>query len=1104
MRDGLRQLHWVLMVLLAVVLAGCGGGGGGGTPTTSPNTHTLSGVAATGAGVVGIVTLKDIPTGQMQATHTDDGQYTFNVTGLKGPFLLRVQSDDYQTTLYGIALKTGNTTSGHLNPLTRLVVARLAADRPGFTPDLGVLFDAPTQLAALTGTELAAAIDWVLSRTSPYFRERLQAHGVDIAALDPLRDSFVVGRGLDLAFDDVQFFYDEARGEAWEKSVTSGAIVGAIKFLAGNAEPGAIAMGASGNFLTPGTSQQLTATLSGAGFSPVALGRSVEWELSDASLAAVDERGVITAKSFTGMHSLTVTAHYRSGDTHLQDSLVLTLRELPPLAGVDMDHLPASFDPSGAYPLFTTLHVEEAAGGGSLFAFNGTWSLVDPDADTQAAVSIVNSAGISYLQVGKPTRDLSVHLRAVQMLDGVETLTERVVTLKRFVQTPVKLYMRCPVTLEYEQSLPCTAFVVYNDGSTTAVAPFLELSGGGAAQVVVTGNVLTSAWDSRTQQSSVTVTGHYGDLATASPITIYLSPRKTRMNSIELLGVSEIAEGATTNFQAWATWDDGTVTDVTGAYSARYTTSDDSIATFMGSNTYGGLRARYILDQNDDKEVTITASFCRLAGYNYEYCPSGEYISASTVVTVRYAPPVLASLSLDAGVLAYGFLAEHGTYPLSVRAIWNKKLIDGSDYVTEVGDGVSWTSSHPGAFVSGSMLVVDSAGDEPLVLLKASYQDPNDASNSRSASKVITLYHAPVNPALRLSVDLNGYGHDVIYQLGGDGLARPLQKAFGYPYGPDYVKVAAPMQFMSNVAQVVYLYDGSGYLRDDGTVWYPEQVFATALPAEMQTQIRAQIPGGGTYAYMPRRVPGLDSVKAVVPASLGTSAPGSLAALRQDGSIWMIAPQGAYYDPRTYMLTPLDDIANVVKIAGSGDALYALLPDGTVQSRGLSSAALGREVVWNSNVGVPFGQVLKESGSPLTGIVDITTAYGAAFALDNQGIIWAWGNNSMGRLGLGDTQYRTFATPISSVTGFSRLSPGRFSALRSNGSLWQWGSGSFFNYEPQRVGDFTSLRETAGAFAVGADGRVWWWDNYRGGEAPAMPQPVRPELSSDGPQLVLP
>ncbi|MDO8268678.1 MAG: hypothetical protein Q7T32_12725 [Moraxellaceae bacterium] len=1103
MRDGLRQLHWVLMVLLAVVLAGCGGGSSGdGAPTTSPNAQTLSGVAATGAGVVGIVTLKDIPTGQMQATHTDDGRYTFNVTGLKGPFLLRVQSDDYQTTLYGVALKTGNTTRGHINPLSRLVVARLAVGRSGSTPDLGVLFDAPTELAALTGTELAAAIDWVLSRISPYFSSRLLVHGVDIGTLDPLRDSFVVGRGLDLAFDDVRFFYDEARGEAWEKSVASGAIVGSLKFLSANAEPGVLAIGASGDFLAPGTSQQLMATLSGVGFSPVALGRSVAWELSDASLAEVDERGVITAKPFTGRQLLTVTAHYRSGDMHLQDSLVLTLRELPPLASVDMGHLPASFDPMGSYPLYTTLHVEESAGGGSLFAFNGTWSLVDPDADTLAAVSIVSAEGVSYLRVEKPARDLTVRLRAVQMLDGVETVTERVVMLPRFVQMPVKLYMSCPSSLEYEQSLPCTAFVVYNDGVTDAVAPTLEISGDGAAQVVVTGNMLTSAWDSRTEQSSITVTGHYGDLATASPITIYLSPRKTRISSIELLGVSELAEGTTANYRVWATWDDGTVTDITGTYSARYTTSDDSIATFY---SYGELRARYILDQSDDKDVTITAAFCRLAGYSYEYCPAGEYVSTSTVVAVRYAPPVLTGLSLDVGVLASGFLAEQDTHSLSVRAIWNKNLVDGSDYVTEVGDGVNWTSSHPGAVVSGSMLAVGSAGDEPLVLLKASYQDPNDVSNTRSASKVITLYHAPVNPLQRLSVEFNGYGYDRIYLLGGDGLARPLQTAYDYTHTLYYyTKVAAPMQFMSNVAQVVYLYEDSGYLRDDGTVWYPEQVFATTLPEEMQTQIRAQISGGGTYAYVPRRVPGLDSVKTVVPVSLGTSAPGRLAALRQDGSIWMIDSQGSYSGPLTHTLSLFDGIANVVKIAGSGDALYALLPDGTVQSRGLSSAALGREVAWNSNVGVPFGQVLMANGSPLTGIVDITTANDAAFALDNQGIIWVWGNNSGGQLGLGDTQYRTFATPISSVTGFTRLSPGRSAALRSNGSLWQWGSGSFFNYEPQRVADFTLLRDVAGAFAVGEDGRVWWWGRYGSHDAPMTPQPVRPEQSSDGPQLVLP
>lgn len=1106
MRDGLRLLQWMLMVMLGVVLASCGGGGGGskGSTTTSPNTQTLSGVAATGAGVAGIVTLKDIPTGQMKATHTDDGHYTFNVTGLKGPFLLRVQSDDQTVTLYSIVLKTGNTTSGHMNPLTRLVVAHLAVDRPGGTTDPGDLFDAPIQLVSLTGTELAAAIDWVLSRTSPYFRDRLVAHGVDITTLNPIQDEFVIGRGLDLAFDDVRFFYDTASGDAWERSVASNTIVGGLKFLPGNVEPEAISIDASGSFLAPGTCQQLTAMLSGAGFSPVALGHGVDWELSDTSLAEVDERGVITAKSFTGRHSLTVTAHYRSGDVHLQDSFVLALRELPPLSSVDMGHLPASFDPIGTYPLYTTLRIDDAAGGGTLFAFPGAWSLVDPDPDTQAAVTIINNDGVSFLKVGKPVRDLTVRLRAVQLLDGVETITERVVTVKRFVQTPVKLYMTCPFTLDFEQSLPCTAFVVYNDGSTEAVTPTLEVAGDGMTQVVVAGNVLTSAWDSRTEQSQITVTGHYAGIATASAMTIYLNPRRTRITSIELLGVSDLAEGATTNFQVQATLDDGTTANITGAYSARYTSSDDAIATFNGTYYYGALRARYIFDQSDDKEVSITAAFCRLAGYSYEGCPAGEYISTSAVVTVRYAPPVLAELRMDVGDLAYGFLAEHGNYPLSVRAVWNKKLIDGSSYMTEIADGASWTSSHPGAVVSANTLAVGSAGDEPLVLLKASYQDPNDTSNIQSASKVITLYHVPENTAPRLNVDINGYGRDLVYLLGGDGLARPLRSFFDNFYGAYYIKVAEPVPFMSNVAQVVFLYDGSGYLRDDGTIWYPEQISVTALSVEMQMQLAIQLSSGATNSYVPRRVPGIDNVKALVPVSLGTSAPGSLAALLQDGSIWMISAQGGYSGPYTYSLMQLSDIAGASRIAGSGDALYVLLPDGTVWSRGRSSAALGREVAWNMSEGVPFGQVLKSGGTPLTGIVDITTANDAAYALDNEGVVWSWGNNDQGQLGHGDMQSRTFATPISSVTGFSRLSKGRTAALRSNGSLWYWGGYSFDNYEPQRVADFTLLRDVAGAFAVGADNRVWWWGRYGSREAPIVPQPVRPERSSDGLQLVLP
>jgi hypothetical protein len=1099
MRKGLRL--GVLVVLFGVFLGSCGGGGGG--SITSSNTQTFSGVAATGAGVVGIITLKDIPSGQVQATHTDDGRYTFNVTGLAGPFLLRAQSDDGAVTLYGIALKSGNAVRGHLNPLTHRIVARLAMGLPSPPAELVDLFDAPAALAGLTADQLEGVTDWTLEHTSPYFRQRLLARGLSLDNVDPVSGNFVIGQGLDLAFDDVQFFHDEASGVAWEKSVASGDVVGTLRFLAGNAEPGALSLAAEAAVLASGTSQQLTATLSGTGFSPLVLGRGVAWELSDPSLAEVDARGVITAKAFTGIHALTVTAHYRNGDLHLQDSIVLTLRQLPLLDSIDMSRLPASFAPVLTYPLFTTLHIDAAAGGGTLFAFGGNWSLVDPDADTLAAVSIVSSDGVPALKIAKPVRDLSVRLRAVQMLNGEETVTERVVTVQKFVLTPVKLYMTCPNVLEYAQSLPCRAFIVNSDGSTNAVAPTLELEGDGAAHLTATGNVLTSAWDNRIYQESATVTGRYGDLTTAEPVTVYLNPRKTRITSLDLRGVSELAEGASTNYQVWATWDDGTTTNITGGNAARYTSSNDSIATFTTSYLYGGLQARYILDEDDDQDVTITAAFCRLSGYYYlEQCPAGERISTSAVVTVRYAPPVLTGRSLDAGVLAPGFLAEQASYTLQARALWNKKLIDGSSYSTVV-DATSWSSDHAGAVVSGSTLTVGSAGDEPLLMLTASYQDPNDAGNTRTARRVVTLYHAAANPQRRLVYDFNGYGYSSTYLLGGDGLARPLQAVSGYPYGPDYMKVGAPRMFMNNVQQVMYFYyDTWAYLRDDGTVWYPEPVNVTTLAAEKQAQLAAQLTGSTSNSHVARRVPGLTDVTMLAAAAVGTSAPGGLAALRADGTLWMIAAQGAYGGPRSYLLTQLDDISGVTKIAG-GAALYALRADGTLWSRGANWEGLGRTIASSTLAGVPFGPVLKADGTPLTGIVDITAAGGSAFALDNQGVLWAWGANSNGALGLGDTQYRLFATPVSSVTGFSQLSPGTLSALRSNGSLWRWGGSYFVDYEPQRVADFSALRYAAGPFAVAADGRVWWWGYFNFTE-PANPQPVRPERASDGPQLVLP
>jgi alpha-tubulin suppressor-like RCC1 family protein len=134
-----------------------------------------------------------------------------------------------------------------------------------------------------------------------------------------------------------------------------------------------------------------------------------------------------------------------------------------------------------------------------------------------------------------------------------------------------------------------------------------------------------------------------------------------------------------------------------------------------------------------------------------------------------------------------------------------------------------------------------------------------------------------------------------------------------------------------------------------------------------------------------------------------------------------------------------------IAISAGGAHALALKNDGTVWAWGSNSdgqLGLASPIGVNSNVPV---QVL---GLPPT-IIGVAGGGAASYALDNNGVVWAWGSNSNGQL--------ANATPIGSdnpvpapVVGFpggvtvTAIAGGGSHALAilSNGFVWAWGSNS--------------------------------------------------------------
>ncbi|WP_257449697.1 RCC1-like domain-containing protein [Archangium lipolyticum] len=220
-------------------------------------------------------------------------------------------------------------------------------------------------------------------------------------------------------------------------------------------------------------------------------------------------------------------------------------------------------------------------------------------------------------------------------------------------------------------------------------------------------------------------------------------------------------------------------------------------------------------------------------------------------------------------------------------------------------------------------------------------------------------------------------------------------------------------------------------LRQDGTVW------AWGWNADAQL-------GDGTTVDRPApvQVPGLTGV-----ISVSAGYAHSLA-VRNDGSVWGwgwsnrnqlgIGPTSARNQPSPVRMAAVTNATAVaaghdysIVVAGSSNTLWACgqnnygnLGDGTTNSRA-------------TPVQVPG----------LSGVASVTDLdEDHTLAVSGDGTLWAWGSNSSGALGLGTlTQSRSLSPVQVALTGVRRAGTGLgFSvAVKTDGSVWSWGSNSF-------------------------------------------------------------
>lgn len=293
--------------------------------------------------------------------------------------------------------------------------------------------------------------------------------------------------------------------------------------------------------------------------------------------------------------------------------------------------------------------------------------------------------------------------------------------------------------------------------------------------------------------------------------------------------------------------------------------------------------------------------------------------------------------------------------------------------------------------------------------------------------------------------------------------------------------VPVNVQNLNGVVAMAANYVHSVALTSDGTVWGWGDNAAGAT-------------GDGTTAqhHIPTPATGLTGVIAIAAGGQFT------VALKSDGTVWAwgfncYGQLGDGTLANRYLPHQVEGISGVKSIASGFGHVLALKHDGTVWGWGWNGASqLGD--------GTDIDRLRPVQTQGINGVTAITCGAYYSLVLKSDGTAWTWGSNYQGELGIGSDEDRLYSYPVQipNFSGVASVSAGvlHAMALKTDGTVWTWGENTlgqlgigttdYYKNSPVQVQGLTDVKSVAGgglhSLALTRDGTVWSWGYNSAGQ----------------------